>query len=180
MRRLSILSAAALLAACGGSSDGGTAPAPIQNDPQTPVQRVAALERSGAIPSLDRSAGLTGPDADANGVRDDVDAFISANYPETSQRAAAAQFARAMQAAQTADLSDIAATKAIAARASRAVNCIYLRFAAGGNAGTPPASVVEALRSVTANTRERLDAYLAYARALDGTSATLPEGDTCD
>lgn len=180
MRRLMILSAAAMLAACGGDSGGGSGTPPVQNEPPTPAQQVAALESSGAIPSLDRTAGLMGTDADANGVRDDVDRHIATTYPEAAQRAAATQFARAMQEALTADLGDAASTKAIAARGSRAVNCIYTRFAGASSPTHAPARVAEDVRSITANTRERLSAYLAYARALNGTSATLPEGDTCD
>ena len=36
------------------------------------------------------------------------------------------------------------------------------------------------LEGVTTNTKARLLAYLAYNKALDGTSSSLPVGDTCE
>lgn len=43
--------------------------------PKTPKEQVVALETSGAIPKLDRGNTFVGTDANANGVRDDVEAI---------------------------------------------------------------------------------------------------------
>lgn len=145
----------------------------------TPKERIAALEDQGALPKLDRSSDVQGPDVNANGIRDDVETYIATNYTSTPQRAAAEQFARVIQSAMLVDNTDAAAAKAIALRGSRAVNCIYSHF--DGNAGSKqPAAVVEELKSVSTNTKARLLAYLAYSKALDGTTGALPEGDTCE
>ncbi len=38
---------------------------------------IKTLEDSGVIPKLDRSSDIKGPDQNLNGVRDDIDAWIS-------------------------------------------------------------------------------------------------------
>lgn len=145
----------------------------------TPKQEIQSLEDQGALPRLDRSSDVQGTDINANGIRDDVETYIATNYTSTLQRAAAEQFARVIQSAMLVDKTDAVATKAIALRGSKAVNCIYGHF--DGNAGSKqPAAVVEELKSVSTNTKARLLAYLAYSKALDGTTGALPEGDTCE
>ena len=138
-----------------------------------------ALEASGAIPALERGSTLTGIDSNGNGVRDDVDAYISAQYSEASQRAAAIQSARALQAALLINVQDVAAARAVSLKITQAANCVFSRFP-GSPATKDPARVLQELEGVTANTKPRLLAYLAYNKALDGTSAALPEGDTCE
>lgn len=165
--------AGAILAACGGSSKDDPPPPPL-----TAKQQIVALEDAGGIPKLDRSPTLTGTDSDGNGVRDDIDSYLAAHYPQAPQRAAALQTAKAMQKAMTVDKNDVLAVKAVDRELARGINCIYARFAAGGD--TPPSRVTREVESVTANTKERLLAYLALSKALDGTSSALPEGDTCD
>ena len=59
------------------------------------------------------------------------------------------------------------------------MHCIVLRFS--GSDGSKNAGVVlRELESVTANTKARIKAYLAYSKAMDGAVLSLPEGDTCD
>lgn len=89
------------------------------------------------------------------------------------------QFASAVQAAMLVDSSNNAAVKQAAIRIARAANCINTKFdpVAGDK---HPAAVGSELESITTNTKQRLLAYLAFNKALDGTSGTLPEGDTCE
>jgi len=140
---------------------------------------VQALEDSGSIPRLDRSASVAGTDADSNGVRDDVDSYIAANYTSATQKRAAQQFAGVMQSAIVVDTTDLATVRTVAIRGSRAVNCIYTRFD-GTSGSKQPLAVVEEIRAVSTNTKARLLAYLNYSKALDGTAGALPEGDTCE
>ncbi|NTV95116.1 MAG: hypothetical protein HGA75_06815 [Thiobacillus sp.] len=152
----------------GGGAETGTA---------TPQEQLLALETAGAIPKLERDASVAGVDANSNGVRDDVEAYIAANYGTETERAAAMQYAKAMQAALQVDTSDIAAVKEVKRRLSRAGNCVYARF---DGAAKQPAAVNAELRAISTNTKQRLLAYLAYNKALDGTSWAMPEGDTCE
>ena len=164
MKFAMVVSIALVLAACN------------ENDDKAKLQE---LENSGAIPKLDRSDSVAGTDNDLDGIRDDVEAYISANYAGDAQRAAARQFAKVLQDAMLVDKADLAAVKAIAVRGSRAVNCVYAHFD-GMEGSKQPSRVVEELRAVSTNTKPRLLAYLAYSKALDGTAGALPEGDTCE
>jgi hypothetical protein len=145
----------------------------------TAKERVQALEAQGALPKLDRSLDIQGPDTNTNGIRDDVENLIATNYTSAPQRAAAEQFARVMQSAILVEKTDTAAAKAIAVKGSKAINCIYSKFD-GSPGSKQPAAVVAELKSISTNTKPRLLAYMAYAKALDGTTGALPEGDTCE
>lgn len=170
------VTASLLVAACGGGSGGSSAsPAPSTSA----SSQLQALEQSGQIPQLDRSSSLAGPDANTNGVRDDVDAYIAANLSATPEKAAAAtQLARGVQSSVVVNAGDIDAVKTAQRQVTRATNCVYSRFT--GDTVKPPGKVSRELEAITANTRERLTAYLAYNKALDGTSWSTPEGDTCE
>lgn len=161
-----------------GSGQGGGNP-PVTEPTQTPVQKVAALETSGAIPQLERTASVSGGDTNTNGVRDDIDAYITSQYSSAPQRAAAQQMAKALQKSLLVNPQDINAVKSIDREISRGINCIYAKFD-GANGSQPPAKVAQVLESLTTNTKERLLAYLNYNKALDGTSSALPEGDSCE
>jgi len=59
-------------------------------------EQIEDLERKGKLPKLDRTNTLTGIDANNNGIRDDIEAYIEHNYiPEI--RKAARQEARSIQ-----------------------------------------------------------------------------------
>lgn len=186
--RLRPLAAAVLLtltlAACGGGGGGSSsepeAPTtpPVQTEP-TAAEKIAALEASGALPKLDRSAHVKGADANSNGVRDDIDTYIAAEYSQQAQRAALTQFAAALQSSLLVNKADSAAVKALSVRGSRAINCIYTRFD-GKNGTAHPSAAAQEVISITTNTKDRLIAHLAFSKALDGAVLTLPEGNTCE
>lgn len=158
---------ACLLAACGGEDPPANA---------TPAHTVGDLERQGQLPALDRSASLAGPDADGNGIRDDIDAWIASRQATPARQAALVQLARAYQAAVTSGSQNAAAAQDMAARSGQAISCILAR----SGSETEGMQAVSALRKMTANTRERVHAYLAYARALDGAVMAVSDKDGCD
>lgn len=159
------------LTACGGGSTSST-------PPQTPAQRITALETAGIIPKLDRTNVIAGTDANNNGVRDDVETYVNAKYPAAAQKAAALQVARTIQSQLLVDKADKTAMAALAIAEERAVNCVYSKF--DGSGTSKPGVVIDELEAVTANTKERLVAYLAFSKAMDGSTGTIPEGDTCE
>lgn len=165
-----------------GSNDGTsqtTSPTgPPVTDPAA-KEKLAALEDSGAIPKLERTDSVAGIDANANGVRDDVEAFIATHYSNPAQQAAALQFAATIQAAMVVDKANLAAAKAIAIRISRAINCLDTKFDSSSG-GKDAAAVGQEIESISTNTKARLLAHLAYSKALDGTVGNLPEGNTCE
>lgn len=130
------------------------------------------------VPSA-RAESIAGPDKDGNGIRDDAEAYIIAQYADASQRAAAMQLARALQAALVVNAQDRQAVKDVARKATYAVSCIFSRFQ-GPPRSKNPAQVIKELEGITANSKPRLSAYLAYNKALDGVTSPLPDGDTCE
>lgn len=165
----------ALLGAC-GSGEGAPVPALLTN-----AQKIAVLETSGELPQLDRGITIAGIDANANGVRDDIEAYITQKYPQEEQRAAAMQDAAALQAALLTDPTNSAAVKAASLKSSRAINCVFLKFnSANDPTNASPAIVARKTLAMTTNTKARLLAYLAYDNALNGTVISQPEGNTCE
>lgn len=139
-----------------------------------PIGAPAKLDFS----DLDRTDSLTGIDADANGIRDDIDAYITREYPDPAQRSAVQQDARAMQKALLVPPGDVSAAKTVVREAARATNCIYAEFPKGG--WKEAARVGKEVEALTTNTKKRLLAYLQMNKSLDGTSWAMPEGETCE
>ncbi|GAA4328131.1 hypothetical protein GCM10023144_13610 [Pigmentiphaga soli] len=154
-----------LVAGCGAGGD-------AQQD--SAAEQVAALEAGGDIPALDRTAGLLGPDADGNGVRDDIDRYLAGLALEPTQASAAEQFARALQSTLAADPADEAAVRQAALGLSRAGQCLAFRHVPNRS------GLITALEGFTADTRERSARYMGFNRALSGSVSRLLSGDTCD
>jgi hypothetical protein len=129
-------------------------------------------------PNMGRYSELSGMDSNDDGIRDDVDDFIQSSYTRTVEVAAARQFARAIQAAVNAGADQPQKSRLIALQISRAVNCVYVSFDNQGSK-TQPAKVIEQVRSLTTNTKERLNSYLAFAKSQDDTAHDLPRGASC-
>lgn len=170
-----------ILMGCNGGSENESPPNDrLPPDPQvSPGEKIKSLELAGSIPKLEREPTLVGIDNDNNGIRDDVDSYIEVNYSAPYQRSAVEQLAKALQHTLVVDITDMNAVKNANRKLTEAVYCIYSRFD-GSNGSKQPGQVSQELESITPNTKERLLTYLAFSKALDGTSWSLPEGDTCE
>ena len=171
-KELLCLPLALVLSAC-SKSDSSQTSSPTENTPS-----VQSLEDSGEVPKLDRSQDLEGPDADDNGIRDDIDNHIEIHFSDNAEVTAVAQAARANQAVLSVDLSDQTAIRQVNQRMSRATACIYSVFGAE-TASELPAIVSRDLEAITFNTAERLNRYKEFNSELDGSSWSLPERKTC-
>lgn len=171
-----------ILAGCGGGSSDAKAPAqgstssPPAAQSSTAPTTIASLEASGELPRLDRSDSLAGPDANANGIRDDIDAYLSTKKYDGPQLSAAQQTARSYQLILTTGVQDGQAVRQVGAKMTNALVCLSDRF----TAANPSFSQVAAeLEKLTMNTKPRVDAYVAFNKAMSGSATALPEGDTC-
>lgn len=173
-KRLLLLSLVLTLAAC-SSEDGANSEAPTVESP-TPVED---LENSGAIPKLYRGDDLQGVDADNNGIRDDIDGYISKQFSESSQIRAARQAARANLAVLSTDLLSPTDVRQTNQKISRATACIYEVFGVPASA-KEPGEVSRDIEAISFNTANRLKKYMEFNKALDGASWSLPEGTSCE
>ncbi|MDP3813209.1 MAG: hypothetical protein Q8Q78_19570 [Hydrogenophaga sp.] len=156
---------------CGGG--GSSAPA------LTPQEQIAQLEASGALPTLERGTSIAGTDANANGVRDDIEQYIEKKYTVLAQRAAAMQTARALQLTLLVDKNDAVKLEEVSEAGMRAAKCRGHVFP--GLERFPEAyAMSREIEAMATNTKDRLLAYLAYNKAVSGTVSRLPEGDSCE
>jgi hypothetical protein len=139
-------------------------------------ERMVSSENSKASPGLDRSKDIAGPDANANGVRDDIESWINAQPVNDRQRKSLVQDARATQRTLLVDLKDQAALQKTSDGLAASLNC--------GGENFPDYVVFSRLagkiESMTANTKERAARYMQYNAARSGSSTTMPSGDTCE
>ncbi|RYF49203.1 MAG: hypothetical protein EOO27_34060 [Comamonadaceae bacterium] len=159
-------------------SGGATTPAGGVSTPNAPTLReqIAALERSGAYPALDRSADIAGPDANGNGVRDDIEAWINSQQLSDAQKKALMQRGRALQKTLLVSLADQAALQVTGEGLMASSKC-------GGESfpkRTDFYSLGNKIEAMTANTRQRAERYMKYNAARSGSSTTYPEGNTCE
>lgn len=162
------------LTACGGGSSSGQPGSEMQ---ASLASQIEALERSGQLPKLDRSSDIRGPDANNNGIRDDIDAWIAAQSVTDVQRKALQQAARVFQRELLVDLNDKAAHDVLGTQTSAYIDCLHDSFAPDSVTASAYRARIEA---ITANTRERAKRYLAYNRAVSGSVLTIPRGDNCE
>jgi hypothetical protein len=158
------------------------APAPTPAPPSLSAmlqlrEEIARLEQQGVLPALDRGTDIRGPDANDNGVRDDIEAYIAALPITEPQKKAAMQTARVQQRSLLMDLSDKAAVRALSDASMAATACIGDRFEPDPN---PSYEISLKIEAITANTPKRAKRYMRYMAALSGTSTAYPEGDTCE
>jgi hypothetical protein len=194
---------AAMLAACGGGSGGGSSffgagtgasatstgnssessPAsssgtsPTTSGSLTLARQIEQLERKGGYPALDRSSDIAGPDANKNGVRDDVEAWINTLSVTEPQRKALMQKAKSLQQTLLVDLTDKAAVRRAGEGLAASTNCAGDRFEP---VRSDSYALTDKIEAMTANTRERAARYMQYNKARSGSSTTYPSGDTCE
>lgn len=138
-------------------------------------EKLKALENSGSLSKLERSDSLAGTDANNNGIRDDIDEYITKKYGNPKQRAAVVQLSKSMQKTLLADTTNAIEVKSINAEVSNAFECFYSQFDVSERY-----VVTKEIEALTTNTKPRLLAYLAFNKALNGKSWKTPEGDTCE
>lgn len=111
---------------------------------------------------------LAGPDADGNGVRDDIDQYIAQTYPNsTKTRAAPTQYAQAAQQSLL-DANDKQLSIRHGLERGNAIDC--LRYIRGDQASV----IFDALRAQILNTSERSIAYLKADQHRSGRVGSLP------
>jgi hypothetical protein len=162
------------LAACGGGSGNGVSTNAPPTAPSTLEAQIAQLESSGALPALDRSISIAGPDVNGNGVRDDIEYYITRLPLTAVQQRAALQDAKAAQMTLTVDLTDKVALQRVGDAGMASMKCLSKNFS---DSRSEMSSRIE---SMTANTRERAQRYMAYNAARSGSSTSWPRGDTCE
>jgi hypothetical protein len=137
------------------------------------AEQIKALETSGALPKLDRSTDIKGPDQNLNGVRDDIDAWIDALPITEIQRKAATQIAKSTQNALLVDTKDKAAMDAVGDESMAGIVCLKDTFEPNYQEGSKLSAKLEAM---TVNTKERTIQYIKYNRAASGSVTSLPLG----
>ncbi|MEO6802998.1 MAG: hypothetical protein ABI197_07125 [Granulicella sp.] len=167
-----------LLAGCSGTA---TPTPPPTVTPTTPPAATASvpdtlrnLQASGALPTLDTSSTIAGPDTNVNGVRDDLDKFIAALPDTATQQKALIQFAQAVQVMMTVDLTSPSAISAASVANNRAIGCIWQSYSSGQH------KKVLLVQELSVNTLTRLQAYEKYNAARNGAAIPSLAGSTCN
>lgn len=175
------LSTGVALAGCGGGKGAGTSPKTPPPPPEpTPQEKIAQLEASGQLPQLERLPLLGGIDGNNDGVRDDIADHIRKTYTDPVQYRAAMQVARAFQATLLVDIHDHLALREVSEAVGRAIACIHREGFPGKSDGAKGSQMRREIRDMTTNTKERLQAFLAYNKAMSGSVWTPPEGNVCE
>ncbi|MGI4777882.1 MAG: hypothetical protein ACRYGA_07130 [Janthinobacterium lividum] len=136
----------------------------------------AGSMNSAAHFEVDRSKDIAGPDANANGVRDDIESWINAQPIDERQRKSLMQEARVTQRTLVVNLKDEAALQKTGEGFAASAKCggdsfpIYSMFS----------RLADKIEALTANTKERAARYMQYNAARSGSSTTHPSGDACE
>ncbi|MGP1561936.1 MAG: hypothetical protein ACTTIC_07615 [Helicobacteraceae bacterium] len=129
--------------------------------------------------SLDRTDTIMGIDKNANGVRDDIENYIKANFTEPKKQKALMQYAKASQEALMMDPNNRDKAREIANKRGRMSDCVWREFHTKENP-MAAAEILNKIRAYTTNTEPRLKAYLAHDKALSGMVFSLTDGRSCD
>ena len=137
----------------------------------------ARPNQQGKVPELDRSPDVRGRDANGNGVRDDIDAYIAALSLTDAQWKAAQQTARVQQRSLLVNVNDKAAVAELGRASMAATACLADSFDPERRLSYDIGLKIEA---ITANTPERAARYMKYMAALSGTSTAFPTEGYCE
>ena len=171
-RRIALLVLVSLSAsACGG---GGGSSTQTASAPTTVAEALKAADQSGAYPQLNRDTSVAGPDANNNGVRDDIDAYIASLPDSAPQKAALTQASASVTRAMTTDTTDQNALADAMRQIANASACLHARY----DSSTASSKNTD-MEKLTVNTKERFIAYEAFSAAASGHSFVLPQGDGC-
>jgi len=124
------------------------------------------------LATLDRSASLSGPDANNNGVRDDIDQVIGGLGLSPAQTQAALQYAAALQVAMlTTTDSNSGFNNAV--EIQRGQDCMAQQMGLGYT------KYSRQIRAFTFNTQARVMAYINFEHNIGGTVFPQITGTIC-
>lgn len=170
--KLLLAAAVLVLSACGG---GGTS-APSVSLPSAPTvplstsDAIKQMEIKGQLPKLDRTSSIAGTDADSNGIRDDIDAYIQALPDTPLQKKALRQMAKAFQASMLVPDSASNVSAAISV-VIRSITCARGRYSSFSDYAVQK----DTLKAFTFNTKKRWNAWDAFNAAANGSTWVSPE-----
>lgn len=163
-----------------GGPSGSTTNAPIETNVPSSALPLSAPNAKPIIENEDINPGLTGVDADNNGIRDDVDRLILKKYATTPAiKKAAEQEALALQQSLT------ATTRAQALAAGdeirRAGACAYRIFPRATQQDVEfRQAMSREIEALTANTKERFIKYWESEKLGAGAVYLEPKEPVCD
>lgn len=160
------------LTACGNNTS--STPNPSSTPPASVADAIIAADQSGALPALNRDNTIAGPDADHNGVRDDIDAYINTLADSPTQKAALRQTSAALSNAMTVDITNQGAVLDASKMIANAAACAHARY----DSATASKKNAE-MEKLTINTKQRFQAYENFSTAMSGTTFVLPQGNGC-
>ncbi|MDA0128505.1 chromosome partitioning protein ParA [Vibrio sp. MarTm2] len=188
MKKLSLL-LMLVLSGCNSSSGGGGSVSepvvPSTADIELTPQLIDQLKSQPTIddqlgilydkfePLLDRSDSLVGVDANEDGIRDDIEAFIDALQISEPERRAIKQNARYSQEILSHDYSE--KTRENKRKAYEIARKYDIVIACKDYVGIPLDDAINTSRTITAltyNTKSRTMAYLTYNKVLSGLAFT--------
>ena len=168
---------AAMVSGCGNGSDGpGGGTVGGMPTPYSFKEAFSKLEASGQLPILDRSDSIAGLDANANGVRDDIEQYIDSKPNTQPQKNSLKALHRALNKAMTVDTKDKNALRDVTNSINISTGCIWKTYGSGAVASP----VGDEIEKLTVNTRRRYDAYMKYNSAMNGAVISAPKGLNCD
>jgi hypothetical protein len=124
------------------------------------------------LQTLDRSSSVAGPDADGNGVRDDIDQVIASYKLTGVQTKAVVQYAAAIQAAML-TTTDANSGYSNAVEVQRGEACM------ASQVGTGYEKYVKQIHAFTFNTQQRVMAYITFEQNIGGSVFPQVTGTIC-
>lgn len=151
--------------------------------PSATAQKIEQLEATGVLPKLDTSPSIAGPDANANGIRDDIDRYIELqNYP-LEVKPAVLQEARSYQQVITANLADpnsVEAAKLAGQRATRCLSRTLRQWPLSDDGIADVWKISDKIKALTLNTKARLLAWIEFDKKMDGQVFSSIKGEVCE
>lgn len=136
---------------------------PTPTPSPTPVTVSQAIQS--VLPKLDQSGSLGGPDTNSNGIRDDVDTFLSAQTLAASERTFLVSHAKALQGVMLMNVNN-------SGDVSRQFKILAQSLFCSRPATATIAGLEDRLLYLTFNTPERLAQYERFNKAASGLSIT--------
>lgn len=130
---------------------------------------------AGHSPELDRSPSLMGVDRDKNGIRDDIDEYVSTLAVTNRQKLAIQRAASSLQAIQGIDLNNALSVQESANNLAQSVVCLSASFDSLADANMH----LKTLENYTANTKNRAEQYNNFNAERDGSVTRLPNVAGC-